>query len=67
MAPSGSRKGLHGWSSVARWTLFGTLGCVLVSVAFNAVMFDDLGTQAQWRSILSATVLPILLGVTLFF
>ena len=67
MAPSGSRKGLHGWSSVARWTLFGTLGCVLVSVAFNAVMFDDLGTQAQWRSIMSATVLPVLLGVPLFF
>ncbi|MDB5537210.1 MAG: hypothetical protein JWQ65_2085 [Devosia sp.] len=67
MAPSRSRKGLHGWSSVARWTLFGTLGCVLVSVAFNTVMFDDLGARAQWRSILSATVLPVLLGVPLFF
>jgi diguanylate cyclase (GGDEF)-like protein len=67
MAPSGSRKGLYGWSSVARWTFLGTLGCVLVSVAFNAVMFDDLGTRAQWRSIMSATVLPIVLGLPLFF
>jgi diguanylate cyclase (GGDEF)-like protein len=67
MPPSGSRKGLYGWSGVARWTFLGTLGCVLVSVAFNAVMFDDLGTRAQWRSIMSATVLPIVLGLPLFF
>lgn len=67
MSDSRSRNTLQSWSSVARWTLFGTLGCVLVSVTFNAFVFDDLGTRALQRSIMSATVLPILLGVPLFF
>ncbi|MDB5530032.1 MAG: hypothetical protein JWR51_3135 [Devosia sp.] len=67
MALSRSRKGLHLWSSVARWTLFGTLGCVLVSIAVNSVIFGDLSARAQWRSMISATILPILLGVPLFF
>jgi diguanylate cyclase (GGDEF)-like protein len=67
MAVSKSRNSLQGWSSVTRWTLFGTLGCVLVSIAVNAIIFDDLGMRAVQRSILSATVLPLLLGVPLFF
>ena len=67
MAPSRPLSALQSWSSVARWTLFGTLGCILVSVTFNAFMFDDLGPQALQRSILSATVLPVLLGMPLFF
>jgi diguanylate cyclase (GGDEF)-like protein len=67
MTSSSSRNGLPGWSSVAKWTIFGTLGCVAVSVGFNMVMFDDLGSKALSRSIMSATVLPVLLGVPLFF
>jgi diguanylate cyclase len=66
MARSQSQKGLLGWSSVARWTLFGTLGCIVVSLVFNAVMFDDLGSTAQWRSMISATILPIMLAAPLF-
>src|SRR5690606_3693295 len=27
---------LQGWSSVARWTFFGTLGCVGIALSFNA-------------------------------
>lgn len=58
---------LQSWSSVGRWTVFGTLACVLVSVVFNALMFDDLGQRALQRSLLSAVILPILLGGPLFF
>lgn len=66
MMPSKTVTALKGWSSIGRWTLFGTLACVLVSVAFNAVFFGDLGGQALRRSLISATVLPILLGVPFF-
>lgn len=58
---------LQSWSSVGRWTLFGTLACVVVALVFNAVAFHDLGAEALRRSLISATVLPIFLGVPLFF
>jgi diguanylate cyclase (GGDEF)-like protein len=66
MMPSKTLNALQSWSSVGRWTVFGTLGCTLVSVAFNAVLFGDLGSEALQRSIVSAIVLPVLLGVPLF-
>lgn len=59
--------GLESWSSVARWTLFGPLACVLISVCYNAVTFSDLGAEALRRAILAATVLPLLLAIPLFF
>lgn len=37
-----------------------------MSVAFNAVFFGDLGDHALRRSLISATILPILLGVPFF-
>jgi diguanylate cyclase (GGDEF)-like protein len=67
MMPSKTLTALQSWSSVGRWTLFGTAACVLVSVTFNALMFGDLGSAALQRSIVSAVVLPIMLGVPLFF
>lgn len=67
MLPSKTLTALQSWSSVGRWTLFGTTACVVVAVAFNALMFGDLGPEALRRSIVSATVLPILLGLPLFF
>ncbi|MGB3336568.1 MAG: GGDEF domain-containing protein [Devosia sp.] len=67
MMPSKTLTALQSWSSVGRWTLFGTMACVLISVAFNAVVFGDLGSVALQRSIISAIVLPILLGLPLFF
>ena len=67
MMPSKTLTALQSWSSVGRWTLFGTMACVLVAVTFNAVMFGDLGTEALQRSIVSAVVLPIMLGLPLFF
>lgn len=57
----------QGWSSVRRWTFLGTLGCTLVAVTFNFFMFSDLGSEALSRSLLSATILPITLGLPLFF
>lgn len=60
-------KALPSWSSVGRWTLFGTLACVVISVTFNAVIFGDMGSLALQRSILSAVALPILIGTPLFF
>jgi len=65
MLPSKTLTALQSWSSVGRWTLFGTLSCMLVSVAFNTLMFGDLGPTALQRSIFSATVLPALLGIPL--
>lgn len=57
---------LHSWSSVARWTLFGPLACVIVSVTYNAVVFSGLGEEALRRGITAGIVLPIMLGVPLF-
>lgn len=54
------------WSIVGRWTLFGTLACIAIAVAFNAIVFADLGEEALGRSILSATALPILIAAPLF-
>ena len=67
MLSANTFKALQSWSSVGRWTLLGTLSCVLISVAFNIVAFGDLGGAALQRSLMSATALPILLGVPLFF
>lgn len=66
MTPSKTLTALQSWSSVGRWTVFGTLACVLVSLAFNAAFFGDLGRDAQHRALVSATVLPVLLGVPFF-
>ncbi|WP_156460523.1 GGDEF domain-containing protein [Devosia sp. Root635] len=67
MMPSKTLTALQSWSSVGRWTLFGTLACVVISVGFNAIVFGDLGAAALQRSIVSAIVLPIVLGLPLFF
>jgi diguanylate cyclase len=66
MLPSKTLTALQSWTSVIRWTLLGTLTCIIISVTFNAVMFGDLGAAALQRSILSATILPAILGVPLF-
>jgi diguanylate cyclase (GGDEF)-like protein len=47
--------------------VFGTIGCVIVAVTFNALFFGDLGPEALRRSLISATLLPIVLGLPLFF
>lgn len=67
MSASKTLSALQSWSSVGRWTFLGTLACVLVSVAFNTLIFDGMGAEVQQRAALSAVILPIVLGVPLFF
>ena len=67
MMPSKTLTALQSWSSVCRWTLIGTTACVVISVILNALMFGDLGSAALQRSIVSAVVLPVMLGLPLFF
>lgn len=55
------------WTSVGHWTILGTLGCILISVAFNSVAFGGLGAEPLRRAVISAVVLPILLAGPLFF
>ncbi|MDB5473539.1 MAG: hypothetical protein JWP99_842 [Devosia sp.] len=52
---------LHNWSGPGRWTLAGTAACVIISIVFNAVFFGDLGPDAVHRSLVSATILPLVL------
>lgn len=54
------------WRSVLLWTILGTLACVVVAVAYNVVAFRDLGLDAQRQALVSAVVLPVLLGVPFF-
>lgn len=56
-----------GWSSVARWTLFGTLACVLASTVLASLMFVDLRGDLALRLLVSAAILPIIIGAPLFF
>ena len=65
--PTKTLSALMSWSGVAWWTLMGTLACIVVSLAFNIVMFGDLGPAALRRALYSATVLPPMLAAPLFF
>lgn len=58
---------MQSWSSVGKWTLCGTLTCVLVSVGFNALMFEGWDVATRHRAMISAIVLPIVMGLPLFF
>lgn len=67
MADGRRRMSMRGRLQVAAWTLFGTLGCLGVSLAYNWFAFRHLGPQALQRGLMSATVLPIVLAGPLFF
>ena len=66
MLRSKSLTAVKSWPSVVRWTIIGTLACILVSLLFNMLMFGDLGAQALNRSLLSAVLLPAIVGMPLF-
>lgn len=57
---------MHNWSSIAKWTIFGPLACVIVSVIYNAVVFSNMGEEALRRGVTAGIVLPVMLGVPLF-
>lgn len=52
---------------LARWTVFGTAGCLAVSLAYNYFAFQPLGREALFQGMVSATILPIVLAGPLFF
>jgi diguanylate cyclase len=54
-------------SSVARWTVFGPLACAIVALLYSAIAFADLGPQALQRALISALIIPVLVGAPLFF
>ena len=55
------------WSSVGRWTVFGTLACVAASTGFTILAFGDLTGELAVRLLVSAAALPIVIGAPLFF
>ncbi len=57
----------RGWVRLASWTVFGTLGCLIISVLYNWLTFRHLGSEALRQGVLSATILPIVLAGPLFF
>lgn len=58
---------LHTWKSVRRWTLLGPIGCVLASISFNLWMLQDYADDVRLRVMISSIVLPVILGVPLFY
>ncbi|WEK04897.1 MAG: GGDEF domain-containing protein [Candidatus Devosia phytovorans] len=66
MMPSKNSTALQNWSGVGLWTLFGTVTCLIVCLAFNTALFIDLGGQALQRALVAATILPIILAVPFF-
>jgi diguanylate cyclase len=65
--PSPRNLPLLGWSSVGRWTVFGTLACVVASIGFTLIAFGDLSGELALRLLVSAVALPIIIGAPLFF
>lgn len=59
-----SRKG---WIELASWTIFGTAGCLAVSLTFNWLAFRNADAQEFSAVMTSATVLPIIIAGPLFF
>jgi len=67
MAATGYRLSRRSWVRLASWTVFGTFGCMAVSLGYNYLSFRGLGAEAMRQGLVSATVLPILLAGPLFF
>jgi diguanylate cyclase len=55
------------WLQLAGWTVFGTLGCVAVSLIVTVALFRNAGTEVLDLALIEATVVPILLAAPLFF
>ena len=56
----------RGRTKLALLTVGGILACVLISVVFNGILFEDAPSQYRNDALLSAIVLPILLAGPLF-
>ena len=58
---------LQGWMQLARWTVFGTIGCIMVANAISYLMVRSFDDGPFWRSMLTASIIPIVLAGPLFF
>ncbi len=56
-----------GWMSAVRWTVFGTLGCAAISLAFNYALFRGFPSDVFRLVMMSAALLPVLVAAPLFF
>ncbi len=54
-----------GWGRVLLWTVFGTLGCVAVTLFVDSFNFVALSETARLRALLIDIILPIVLAVPL--
>jgi len=55
------------WLQLAGWTVFGTLGCVVVSLIVTWLMFGNASSEVFRLVLLEATIVPVLLAAPLFF
>ena len=53
--------------TLARWTAFGTFGCILFAQTANWLLFRNLGQPALGLAIFSGTIIPLMLAGPLFF
>ena len=58
---------VRSWIKLARWTVLGTLGCMVVSLAFNYVAFAGFPSDAKRQGLISAAIIPVILAGPLFF
>ena len=58
---------LRGRLKLAKWTVFGTLGCIAIAVAFNFAFFTAYAPQSRTIGVISAMIIPVLLAGPLFF
>lgn len=65
MAADDIRLPKRSWRAVARLTVLGTLGVIAASWAFNYLLLFADGLTAFGRSMVTATVLPVLIGAPL--
>jgi diguanylate cyclase len=62
-----SKISARGWLKLAQWTVFGTLGCIVISVAFNYVYFFNESPALLTKGLISAAIIPVILAGPLFF
>jgi diguanylate cyclase len=57
----------RGWLKLARWTVFGTLGCIVISMTFNYIYFLNETPALMAKGLVSAAIIPVILAGPLFF
>jgi diguanylate cyclase len=58
---------MRGWLKLTQWTVFGTLGCIVISVTFNYLYFLNESPALMTKGLVSAAIIPVILAGPLFF